>query len=52
MTGVKVLAAAVKLLLTMGLSKASQLLLSGVDHGGTSAILNADTVAGSSRHPN
>ena len=43
--GVKVLAAAVKLLSTMGLSKASHLLLSGVDHGGTSAILNADTVA-------
>ena len=40
--GTKVLAAAVKQLLSMGLSKASHLLLSGVDHAGTSAILTAD----------
>eukprot|EP00658_Telonema_sp_P-2_P034896 TRINITY_DN25446_c0_g1_i2.p1 TRINITY_DN25446_c0_g1~~TRINITY_DN25446_c0_g1_i2.p1 ORF type:complete len:318 (+),score=40.75 TRINITY_DN25446_c0_g1_i2:355-1308(+) len=43
--GARVLSAAVKLLLQMGLSTASKLLLTGVDHGGTAAILNADVVA-------
>ena len=43
--GAKVLAAAIKQLLTMGLDKASHVLLTGVDHGGTAAVLNADTVA-------
>ncbi len=43
--GTKVLAAAIKQLLSMGMSTASHVLLTGVDHAGTSAILNADTVA-------
>ena len=43
--GAKVLAAAVKLLLSMGMSTASRVLLTGVDHAGTAAILNADSIA-------
>ena len=39
------LGAAITQLLSMGMSTASHVLLTGVDHAGTSAILTADTVA-------